>query len=426
MKKTIKTSTLIKKSYTVFNHESGLKIYLYKMPGFTSYYGLFGTKYGSIDSAFTDKNGNTVTLPAGIAHFLEHKLFESEDGDAFSKYAQTGAYSNAYTSFDRTCYLFSCSDRFYDNLKILLDFVRSPYFTAATVQKEQGIIGQEIRMYDDQPGWQVLFRMLGAMYKEHPVKVDIAGTVESISQITDKILYSCYERFYDLSNMFIILGGDFNDDEVIDFINKNLKISPSHEVCAAFPNEPCGVVKNYTECNLDVAKPMFCLGFKEDVKDENICIKHQLSVEILLKMLASSASPLYRTLLDKNLINEEFAPEYFTGRSFAIPMFEGESDEPKTVKNLIMEQIENYRRNGIDETLFDAVKRDMFGRGIRRFDGAESVCSMLCDAAVLNYDLFYYFDELKSITTDDIYKELSLFTEENAVLSVVNPTEKRN
>ena len=151
------------KKYTLCTLDSGLKIYLYKMSGFTSYYGMFGTRYGSVDNAFVDEKGNTVELPEGIAHFLEHKLFESEDGDAFTKYSKTGAYSNAYTSFDRTCYLFACSDRFYENLGILLDFVRSPYFTAQTVAKEQGIIDQEIRMYDDQPTWQVLFNMLSAM-----------------------------------------------------------------------------------------------------------------------------------------------------------------------------------------------------------------------------------------------------------------------
>ena len=156
--------------------------------GFNSSYAIFGTKYGSIDTTFS-VNGEETTVPEGIAHFLEHKLFESEDGDAFSKYAKTGAYANAFTSFDRTCNLFSCSDKFYDNLDILLSFVQSPYFTEETVKKEQGIIGQEIRMYDDSPGWRVMFNMLTAMYRNHPVRIDIAGTVESIAEIDYDLLY---------------------------------------------------------------------------------------------------------------------------------------------------------------------------------------------------------------------------------------------
>ncbi|MBQ9920239.1 MAG: insulinase family protein, partial [Clostridia bacterium] len=155
MQKATVKSDLLKKEYFENEHPSGLKILLYPMKGFSSNYAIFGTKYGSIDNSYLNEKGERVDLPEGIAHFLEHKLFESEDGDAFTKYAKTGAYSNAYTSFDRTCYLFSCSNRFYDNLKILLDFVRSPYFTAETVSKEQGIIGQEIRMYDDMPNWRV-------------------------------------------------------------------------------------------------------------------------------------------------------------------------------------------------------------------------------------------------------------------------------
>lgn len=418
--KTIK-SRLIGKSYTLYEHSSGLKVYLYQMSGFTSFYGMFGTRYGSIDNAFTDSDGKTVELPEGIAHFLEHKLFESEDGDAFTKYAATGAYSNAYTSFDRTCYLFSCSDRFYDNLGILLNFVRSPYFTAETVKKEQGIIGQEIRMYDDQPNWRVLFNMLGGMFHNHPVKIDIAGTVESISHITADLLYKCYERFYDLSNMFITLAGDFNEEEVLDFINKNLKAAPGCDVLSAISDEPEDIVKPYVETALDVAQPLFCIGFKENMKAENPTAKQIAAMEIAIKMLVGSASPLYKTLLDEELINQEFEPEYFTGRSIAIPMFEGESKDPKRVLSLILEKAEQYRNNGLDTELFEAVRRDLYGKMLRRFDASESVCSMLADSFILGYELFDYMESIKNITPQDVVSSLEVICGDKAVLSVVNP-----
>ncbi len=413
-------SSLLGKQYTYLKHESGLDIYLYEMPGFTTYYGLFGTRYGSIDNSFENEKGERVDLPEGIAHFLEHKLFESEDGDAFTKYAATGCYSNAYTSFDRTCYLFSCSNRFYDNLGILLDFVRSPYFTEQTVEKEQGIIGQEIKMYDDQPSWQVLFNMLLSMYHNHPVKTDIAGTCDSISKITAPLLFECYNKFYDLSNMFIVLGGNFKADEVLDFINKNLKVSKNTSFKPAAINEPKEVVKNYTECALDVSIPLFCLGFKDNIHGVCPDTKKWLATEVLLKMLVGSASPLYKTLLDQKLINEDFAAEYFTGRGFAIPMFEGESKNPKKILALILSEIENYKQNGVPKPLFEAIKREFYGNTLKRFDSAESVCAMLSDSAVLGYNIFEQLEAVSSLTVDDVTAVLSIFNEENAVLSVVN------
>ena len=190
--KEIKSDRIGDRYYEV-DHPSGLKIFVYPKENNNSTYAVFGTRYGSIDTCFQsteDREPNKV--PAGIAHYLEHKLFESEDGDAFARYAKTGASANAYTSFDKTCYLFSCTENVYESLEILLDFVQSPYFTEQTVKKEQGIIGQEIRMYDDDPQWRVMFNLLRAMYHTHPVKIDIAGTVESIAEITPELLYKSY------------------------------------------------------------------------------------------------------------------------------------------------------------------------------------------------------------------------------------------
>ena len=426
MQKATVKSDLLKKEYFENEHPSGLKILLYPMKGFSSNYAIFGTKYGSIDNSYLNEKGERVDLPEGIAHFLEHKLFESEDGDAFTKYAKTGAYSNAYTSFDRTCYLFSCSNRFYDNLKILLDFVRSPYFTPETVSKEQGIIGQEIRMYDDMPNWRVLFNMLEGMFHSHPVKTDIAGTVESIAKITDQTHYDCYNRFYDLSNMFIVLAGDFNTDEVLEFIYDNLKLpeKPFKNTKSIIPDEPVEVKQSRVECELDVAKPLFCLGFKEPCSNKASDVMQLVSMDILLKMLAGSASPLYRELLDKGLINEEFSFEYFNGRGFALPIFEGESDNPEEVMSLILNKAEQYSKNCLDLKLFEAVRRSLYGRGICRFDTSESVCTMLTDSVALGYNIFEYFECISKITPEDVLKRLSVFSRENAVLSVINPIKK--
>ena len=193
---------LLGDKYFEIDHKSGLKIFVYPKVNFSSSYAIFGTKYGSIDNCFKTEGDKVYTeVPEGIAHFLEHKLFESEELDAFARYAETGASANAYTTFDKTCYLFSCSANFSSSLEILLDFVTKPYFTPETVKKEQGIIGQEIKMTNDEPGWASLFTLLKAMYKHHPVQIDIAGTTESIAEITDELLYKCYNTFYSLNNM---------------------------------------------------------------------------------------------------------------------------------------------------------------------------------------------------------------------------------
>ncbi len=419
------TSELINKSYIIGQHKSGLDIYLYPMKGFSSSYAIFGTRYGSVDNSYIDENKTVVDLPEGIAHFLEHKLFESEDGDAFERYSKTGAYANAYTSFDRTCYLFSCSNKFYDNLKILLDFVRSPYFTEKTVQKEQGIIGQEIKMYDDLPSWRVMFNMLEGMFYNNPVKIDIAGTTESISKITDKLLYSCYDRFYDLSNMFLVISGDFDCEEVLDFIDKNLKVNDnSVKTKTVFKEEPDTVVKNHVSEQFDVANPMFCIGFKETPGESPISTGHMVAMEILMKMLFGTASELYKELLEENLINESFSMEYFNGRGFALPLLSGESENSARVLELILKKVQKFKSNGLDEKLFEAIRREMYGRGLRQFDAAESVCSMFCDAAVLGYDLFSHFDCIKSIKPEDVMKCLDIFRHENAVLSELVPKRK--
>lgn len=211
-------------SCNYIKHSSGLEIFVCEMEGFSTTEALFGTKYGSINTCFkTNADKEFTTVPEGIAHFLEHKLFENEDCDAFELYAKTGANANAYTSFDRTCYLFSCSDNYKESLEILLSFVQNPYFTQETVDKEQGIIGQEIKMCDDNPTWKVLFNMLQGMYHKHPVRIDIAGTIESIAEIDADLLYKCYNTFYNLHNMVLVVAGNVKTEEVINIADKLLK-----------------------------------------------------------------------------------------------------------------------------------------------------------------------------------------------------------
>ena len=405
--------------YSVTQLDNGLSIYIMEKPGFDSTFALYGTKYGSINTKFSRNGGEEIEVPAGIAHFLEHKLFESEDGDAFSRFAKTGAYCNAYTSFDKTCYIFSCSKSFDKNLEILLDFVQSPYFTAETVAKEQGIIGQEIKMYEDNPGWRVFFNLLREMYENHPVKIDIAGTVDSIAQIDDKLLYECYNTFYNPANMFICIAGNVDTEKVLSQIEKGIKPTEIVTVKSAKFTEQKEVKNHYTEQSLEVSKPLFCLGFKDVFEGERLSLKDRTVAGITLEILCGDCSPLYRKLLSDGLIDNELSSEHFQGEGYSAFMIEGESDDPKAVAEEIKKEIKKLIVNGIDNKLLTAVKKAAYGDTVKRFDSTDNIVTDMLDCAISGDGLFEELEILKEITEQDIICCLEKMTEESSVLSVI-------
>mgnify|MGYP000870024386 FL=1 len=408
--------------YTV-NHPSGLKIYLYPKKS-SSTFAIFGTKYGSIDNCFRRSDETEPqTVPNGIAHYLEHKLFESADGDAFVRYAKTGACANAYTSFDMTCYLFSCTSHFYDSLEILLDFVQSPYFTDKTVKKEQGIIGQEIRMYDDDPQWRVMFDLLGNLYHTHPVKIDIAGTTESIAKITPELLYKCYNTFYNLNNMALCIAGNFDTDRVLSICDKMLKPSKPVSVERIFAPEPESVARTRSEEKLPVSLPIFELGFKEPVSGGRASSKELAETDILLKALASPASPLYRSLLDDGIINEaSFGQQYFEGPGFASVIFSGESRDPDAVAERINQEIVKLRRDGISRKAFDCAKNMIYGSSIAALNSVSNIANSIISFAFAGRELFSYIDAVAEADADSVMARLKTqLRPETSAISIVRP-----
>ena len=401
------TSQKLGDKYYKVHHKSGLTIYIYPKENFQSTYALFGTKYGSVNTTFKNENGEQITVPDGIAHYLEHKLFENEDGDAFVKYAQTGASANAYTAFDKTCYLFSCADNFEQSLQILLEFVQQPYFTPETVEKEQGIIGQEIRMYDDDPNWRVMFNLLGAMYHNHPVKIDIAGTVESIAEITPQKLYDCYNRFYNLHNMsLVIVGGKADLQNILEMADKYLKDAPETKIENTFPAEPQTVVTDYIEQKFPVSVPLFHLGFKENVTKERLTDKEMAESDILLSALASGTSSLYRELEEKGLINHTFDYEHFEGPYYSSVFFGGESQNPQKAAEIIKTHIDNIRKTGISREDFEIARKAVYGSDIIGFNRNESIANLLMECDFSGRDLFRYLDCIRNTTLDDVNKRL--------------------
>lgn len=403
------------------DHSSGLKIFVMPKANYKSTYAVFGTKYGSIDTCFKRSDQKEYTrVPEGIAHFLEHKLFESEELDAFTRYAETGASANAFTSFDKTCYLFQCSDRFADSLKILLDFVTHPYFTKETVEKEQGIIGQEITMYYDVPGWMSTFNLLRCLYKNHPVRIDIAGTVESISQITDKLLYDCYHTFYNLNNMALAVVGNVTPEEVIKVCDEMLKKSEDVTIERVFDEEPRDIVKSYEEYCLAVSMPVFSFGYKEACKTPQRTVQETVEMEILLEILAGETSNLYSSLFEKGLINSTFSKEYFTGNGYEAVIFEGESTDAKAVAQAIKEEVARLRKEGISDQEFESARRSLYGREIMSYNVTDDVANAVIGCYFAGYSIFDPLEVYKNVEKEDVEKLLSeKLDEKYSALSVV-------
>ena len=398
-------------------HPSGLTILLYPMEGKSTINAMFATKYGSIHKP------SDTDIPDGIAHFLEHKLFENEEGDAFTLFAPFGASANAYTSFDRTCYLFSCTDNFKENLEILLKFVREPYFTPETIEKEQGIIGQEITMYRDNPDWRVFFGMLQSMYSSHPLKIDIAGTIESISHIDRDLLYKCYETYYTPANMVLCISGGFDIDTAMSVVDSILpteceKDAPLTEQFS----EQEEVAAKYGECSLAVAQQLFNLGFKlSPVGVGREAVKAIAELEILLAITASEISDLYTNLYDKGLINPEFGAETMKGNGYTLVAFGGESKDPQTVEKAIVAELEKFKKNGIPADKFELCKRIAYGSLIRESASSEAVCSELLQSFVTGADFFDKADILANMTVQDAEERLKTIDINNRSLFVVKP-----
>ncbi len=425
MNKTEIRSERVGESYFRIRHPSGLTLLLCPMPQFNSSYAMFSTEYGSVDSAFRLAGEKEYfRIPDGTAHFLEHKMFESEKGDAFADYARTGASANAFTSFDKTCYLFSCADHFKESLEILMGFVTDPYFTKETVDKEQGIIGQEIRMYDDSADWRVMFNLLDALYVRHPIRIDIAGTTDSIAEITAESLHKVYGAFYNLHNMVLTVAGNFRVEDVLEVADRVLKPAPVLEVERLAVEEPREVSQKRVEQRFPIAVPMFCLGFKEKPGDKRQNAVDSILDEVLGEIIAGEASPLYRRLYDEGLINSTFGCETLSGRDYIATMYSGESRDPDRVCGEICDEIERMAREGIDEEAFQRNRKAAWGRYVRMLGRVDSVAQALMNTWLSDMELYDLLDVIADMKKEDLEKRLrEQFDREYSALSVVYPEE---
>lgn len=401
--------------------ENGLTVLVCEMPQFKGVHAIYGTRFGSADGSFL-LDGQQVQLPGGVAHFLEHKMFEDAEGnDAFSLYAQTGAAGNAFTSFDKTCYLFTATAEVDRNLDILLDFVSHPYFSDKTVAKEQGIIAQEIRMYEDNPEFRLMFGLLGELYHNCPVRTDIVGTVESIQKITPALLYDCCEAFYAPQNMVLSVAGSVTAKQVLDAVARADIPARPHTVQRLPVDEPAGVRCRHTTLTMQVAQPVWGIGYKADGALGST-IRGELLCDFVTELLVGDTSPLYRRLYDSGLINGGFSGEYVAGRGYCALIFGGETRDPAALQAEFLAEVERLRREGIDTEQFDCTKNLMLGEAIVALESIEDVAGDQAAVWMKGHTLYDEVEALAALQPQDVVDALpALLDIDKSATLVIEP-----
>ncbi|ESU32977.1 zinc protease [Bacillus sp. 17376] len=412
---------------------NGLDVYILPKKGFNKTYATFTTKYGSIDNHFLPPGKDDyVKVPDGIAHFLEHKLFEKEDGDVFQQFSKQGASANAFTSFTRTAYLFSSTSNVEKNLETLIDFVQEPYFTEKTVEKEKGIIGQEITMYDDNPDWRLYFGLIQNMYKNHPVSIDIAGTIESISHITKDMLYECYETFYHPSNMLLFVVGQVNPDEIMGLIKENQgkkEYKNKPEIKRVFDEEQAGVAekKQVLKMNVQTSKCLVGIKAADPTESGKEMLKKELSINVMLDILFGKSSENYTELYGSGLIDDTFSYDYTEEHGFGFAMVGGDTNEPDVLASKLEEMLMDAKAGrGLTVENLERMKKKKIGAFLRAVNSPEYIANQFTRYAFNDMNLFDVVPVLESLTLDDIKKGADkLIAEERFTVCQVVPKDKK-
>lgn len=398
---------------TVFHEElaNGLNVYIVPKPSFSKTYATFTTRYGSIDNEFQIQGQEKMKVPDGIAHFLEHKMFEEKEGDVFMKFASQGASANAFTSFDRTAYLFSSTKNIEKNLETLVNFVQNPYFTEENVEKEKGIIAQEIRMYEDNPDWRVYFGLIESMFHQFPVRIDIAGTVESIQKIDKDLLYRCYETFYHPGNMLLFIVGAVEPEKTMELIRNNQAQKRFPEIPKIerfYPEEQTGVGTERSTIQLPVGIPKCLFGFKDPVGklSGEEWLKREVEMEILMDILFSPGSSIYQRLYDTGLINDGFGGDFTGEEMYGFSIIGGDTKDPDQLVAIVKEEIQNILNSGIEEPSFRDSQRKKIGEFLRSLNSLEYIANSYTRFRFAGTDLFHTLDVLEKVTLDDLNRRL--------------------
>lgn len=409
----------IKEKVYIETLDNGMKIIIIPKKNTKKKYIIWGTKFGSIDNHFIEPTtGKEIVVPDGVAHYLEHKMFEQENGvDSLYKLMSLGLDANAYTTNDHTAYLFGGTDNFFEGLDELMDYVQHPYFTDENVEKERGIIGQEIGRYDDEPAWKLYVNMMDCLYINNPVKLDIAGTVESISKITKETLYSCYNTFYHPSNMIMCISGDFIPEIIIEEVNKRLLPKEKIEkIKRIYPEKEEKINKKYKEENMDVNIPIFMIGYKDILENENKMQK-QVAVQIILNSLIGRSSKLYQELYNEGLLLSPLDFDYEFSDEYAHVVISGQSDDPKKVNERVIKVIKN---EDISYEDFERNKKALYGEYVTIYDDVEDLGRIYLQDSIRGINTINYIDVFNKIDLNYINEvKPKIFNDEMNSLSII-------
>ncbi len=400
----------------------GLRVYVLPKPGFRRKYAEMFVHYGSNDNSFVSADGRQVEVPPGIAHFLEHKMFEKEWGEAFSEFAKFGASANAYTSNNYTSYLFWTLDTWKESLGLLLDVALTPHFTEESVVKEQGIIGQEIRMYNDEPGSRLVRETMESLYLRHPVRIDIAGTEQSISAITKDLLYLCHETFYRPANMALYLAGDLNPNEVFEvageYVRRYASKGPGKVVDRTRPDEPAEVGQD-AEVSLPVPVPMVQIAWKDQpTQDPAALVQEELGASILLDILFGRSSEFFSKVYEEGLV-DELSSTYESWPDYAYASVAAQTMRPEELVARVQEEVERVRKTGVSEEDFERAKRASTGRFYTLFDSFDTVGEMHVHLQDIGTDVFSYGRALRALTLDDVNRKFDALLPGRSVRTIV-------
>ena len=423
-------SDRLQETYDLYHHPSGLDIYIFPKR-MTTTYAMFGTRFGSVDREFhlaSDSDGQTVHVPAGVAHFLEHKMFSNEDGiDSFERFSAYGADANAYTAHNRTVYLFGCTENFAESLTELLRFVTHPYFTEESVKKERGIIAQEIKMYDDDAYERCFTELLRCLYHVHPIRENICGTVRSIGQITPETLMDCYRVFYNLSNMALVICGDVSADEILAIADRELPTEDPVRIVRSLPDEPDTVFRPRFSMPMQVAKQIFNIGFKDTGHRLSAMERQRREaiMSILNEMLFSRSGELFNSLFESGKISPGFSYGYSMSDTFSFNSLAGEADDPDAVLAEILAYIEEKKKTGLDPKTFARCRRVMCAEYVKDFDSTEEIAGDLLGYVFDEGEMFTYGELLRRVTPEDTERLLhEVFDPERVCMAVITPLNK--
>ena len=408
--------------------KNGLTVMVFPRKNIQKKYIIWGTKFGSIDNHFISPGDTEETVvPDGIAHYLEHKLFEQENGkNSLDVLSSLGVDANAYTSNSITAYLYECSDNFYKALDEFMNYVQNPYFTDENVEKERGIIGQEIMMYDDYPDWKLYMNAIRCMYSKNSIRIDVAGTKETIAKINKENLYKIYNTFYRLDNMVLVVAGDFEINDILKNIEERITLPRNKtDIKRIYETEPEEIFKKQEEAEMEISLPCFMIGYKDKVEIEKFA-KKDLAMDIIFYLILGKSSDLYQRLYNEGLLYSELTYDYEFSKNYAHLLIQGQSSNPEEVIEQIKNEIEKFKKTGFKEEEFLRIKKKLYGEYVKEYNDIAVVANNLLSDYIKGIEPFIYFEEFNILTKETVEEILKeVLVEEKRVTSIIRPLKKK-